>query len=435
MTFGTADRSRMLLGLDFEGTGEGKSMNDQRLNPTERRLVHLDVVRGFALLGILLVNFEWFNRPIQAIVLGGDAGTGLDLVASGLITVLAEGKFYPLFSMLFGAGFALMAERALERDAPFWGVYLRRLLLLALFGLAHMLLIWSGDILLVYALTAFVMVALFRKTPARRLWKWALAFIALPILLMWLGTASIELSRLDSEVHGEVMANLEQDEAGMREHVDRAAEVHAHGSWSENVGQRSRDMAFLFGFALFWIPPILGFFLIGRWLIVSGRLTSPERHRAWFRRWRTLGFGLGLPLAVIAAWLMADANMMQPTLAVAAGGTLAATAGVLMPLGYLSALTLGARRLAFLAPAGQMALTNYLLQSTFWTWMIYGYGFGLWGQIPRSVQLVLAVAFFAVQVLVSGWWLGRFRYGPAEWLWRSLTYWRLQPMRRRSISS
>jgi len=404
---------------------------NQPLQPATDRLVHLDVLRGFALLGILLVNFEWFTRPLQAIVLGAEPGlAGIDATADFLVRVLAEGKFYPLFSMLFGAGFALMAERALARQSPFWGIYLRRLLLLGLFGAGHMILIWAGDILLVYSLTGFIMIALFRKTPARRLWKWALPFIFLPVIVMWLGTAAIEASRLEPQAHDQLMMDFAQDEQAHRERIERAAAIHADGRWLENVGQRLADMRFTLTHFIFWTPPVLGFFLIGRWLIISGRLTRPQEHRMWFRRWRSRGLLLGLPLSIAGVLLLHEANMMVPTATAAMGLTLTAIAGLLLSLAYLSAVTLGAKRLAFLAPAGQMALSNYLAQSLFWTWMIYGHGFGLWGQLPRSLQVVLAFAFFSFQVLASIWWLGRFRFGPAEWLWRSLAYWQMQPMRR-----
>ena len=409
---------------------------NSRLQPTEQRLIHLDVLRGFALLGILLVNFEWFNRPIQAIVLGAEPGlTGIDAVTDLMIKVLAEGKFYPLFSMLFGAGFALMAERALARSSPFWGVYLRRLLLLGLFGAAHMILVWAGDILLVYSLTGFVMVALFRKTPSSRLWKWALPFIFLPVMVMWMGAAAIESSRLDPQLHDELMMDFAEDEQAFRDYIEGAAAIHAEGSWSDNVGQRLEDMRFLFVHMLFWVPPVLGFFLIGRWLIVSGRLTRPHEHQLWFRRWRARGLLVGLPLAIAAGALMHEANMMIPTAVSALGMTLFALSGLLLSLAYLSAVTLGARHLRVLAPAGQMALTNYLTQSLFWTWMIYGHGLGLWGQLPRSLQLLLAVVFFAAQLVVSAWWMKRFRFGPAEWLWRALSYWQLPPMVRRQAAS
>lgn len=409
-------------------------MNEGTLQPTRNRLDHLDVLRGFAFLGILLVNFEFFTRPLQAIVLGGVAEPGsVNLIADQLVVVLAEGKFYPLFSMLFGAGFALMLERARDRQAPFWGVYLRRLTVLLFFGLAHMLLVWSGDILLVYSLSAFVMILLFRNTPLKRLWKWAIVFWLLPVLLMWMGVLSIEAARMDEAVHTDVMAGFEADRVEAEAAVAEANRIHAEGSYVENVEQRARDLRFLFTVAPFWIPPFIGFFLLGRWLIVTGRLREPERHLTWLRRWRAVGLLAGLPVAAAAAWFMHGQSVMTPSPQVAIGMTLATLASVMVPLGYLSAVTLSWRRVAFLAPAGRMALSNYLLQSLFWTWVFCGYGLGLWGEVPRAGQVSLGLAFFAVQVVLSRWWLARFRFGPAEWLWRSLTYWRLQPMRREPV--
>jgi len=394
-------------------------------------LEHLDVLRGFALLGILLVNFEWFTRPLQAIVLAGEASlAGLDLVAAQAVATLAEGKFYPLFSMLFGAGFALMLERARTRGAGFWGIYSRRLVVLLIFGLAHILLVWSGDILLVYALSAFLMILLFRNTPARRLWKWAIFFWVLPMALMWLGALAIEASTADPEMHAELVAEFEADRAEAKAAVDRAARIHAEGSFSQNVAQRGRDLWFLVSVAPFWIPPFIGFFLLGRWMIATGKLTRPAENKPWLRRWRAVGLLAGLPLAAAAVWLMHGQDTMMPSLRVAAGMTLITVASVLVPLGYLSTVTLAWQRLDFLAPVGRMALTNYLLQSLFWTWVFFGYGLGLWGEVSRAAQLPLALLFFALQVLLSRWWLDRFRFGPAEWLWRSLTYWQLQPMQK-----
>jgi len=404
-------------------------MGERKTSPVTERLVHMDVLRGFALLGILLVNFEWFARPLQAIVLGAEPGlSGADHLVDWLIKVLAEGKFYPLFSMLFGAGFALMAERALNRAAPFWGVYLRRLAFLAVFGVGHMLLVWAGDILLVYSLCAFFMVLLFRNTAVRRLWKWAIVFFALPVLFIWGATLMISLVQLDPEIGAEVVAEMAADQAAMLERVEQAALIHSTGSYAANVSQRVRDMVFILTNFLFWVPPILGFFLIGRWLIQTGRLTRPQEHQMYFRRWRARGLIGGLVLAVIATALLYRANLFMPTPATALGSTLAMGAGILLSLGYLSTITLSAERLRFMAPAGQMALSNYLAQSLFWTWMFYGHGLGLWGQVPRWSHLFLALAFFALQLVVSRWWLMNFRFGPAEWLWRSLTYWQRQPM-------
>jgi len=400
-------------------------------SPTHNRLDHLDVLRGFALLGILLVNFEWFASPLLTIVLGADPDlTGADRAVDWLIMALAEGKFYPLFSMLFGAGFALMFERAAQRQTPFWGLYIRRIVVLLLFGIGHMLLIWAGDILVVYSLCAFVMMLLFRNTPVKRLWKWAVVFFVVPLALVWLGALAIGATQGDPELHASIMADFEADLEDLREQIDRAALIHAEGSWRDNVGQRLRDGAFTLSNFVFWVPPILGFFLLGRWLISSQRLMRPAEHVLFFRRWRSRGLLLGLPLSLGGTLVLYETVQMVPTPKLALGMTLFMAGSIFLALAYLSMVTLGAERLRVLAPAGRMALTNYLSQSLFWTWMFYGHGLGLWGQVPRWPHLLLALAFFAVQVWISHWWLARFRFGPAEWLWRSLTYWKAQPMRR-----
>jgi len=406
-------------------------MAGRNLRPVSDRLIHLDVLRGFALLGILLVNFEWFLRPMQAIMLGTEPGMSfLSQVADALVTTLGEGKFYPLFSILFGAGFALMAERALKKAAPFWGVYLRRLLILAGLGLIHTLFIWAGDILLIYAIAAIIMILLFRKTPVSRLWKWGLFFVSVPVLLMWLSTASIMVASTQPEVGAEIMESFAADDARLREFLAEAKQIHETGSFADNVGLRIDDTIFKLQFFLFWATPVIGYFLIGRWLVVSDRLLNPQQHAMYFRRWRSRGLLFGLALSAAATWVMWDISSGLPSVQSALGTTLAIFGGLLLALGYLSMITLSAERLSFLAPVGQMALSNYLAQSLVWTWVIYGYGLGLWGEIPRWASIPLALAFFALQVVISQWWMTRFRFGPAEWLWRTLTYGERQPMRR-----
>ncbi|MEN1728561.1 MAG: DUF418 domain-containing protein [Pseudomonadota bacterium] len=406
-------------------------MSPNALHPVTDRLIHLDVLRGFALLGILLVNFEWFLRPLQAIMLNSEVGlAGADQIADALVTTFGEGKFYPLFSMLFGAGFALMAERASKRAAPFWGVYLRRLMILTGLGLIHSIIIWGGDILLVYALSAFIMILFFRNTPIKRLWKWGLFFISVPVLLLWLGTLSIMVASTQPDIHAEIMADFAADEAAMREQIAQAKAIHDTGSFVDNIKLRVDDTIFKLQFFLFWATPIIGYFLLGRWLIVSERLARPDEHAMFFRRWRSRGLLLGLIGSALSTWMLWDVTSSAPTLDAAIGTTLAIYGGLLLALGYLSMITLSAERLRFLAPVGQMALTNYLAQSLVWTWVIYGHGLGLWGELPRWSSIPLAFAFFGVQVVVSQWWMARYRFGPAEWLWRTLTYGERQPMLR-----
>ena len=402
------------------------------MQPTTDRLIHLDVLRGFALLGILLVNFELFTRPVLASFIGLDAGLeGMDRAVDMAILWLAEGKFYPLFAMLFGIGFALMLERARETGSSFWPIYLRRTIVLALFGLAHIALVWVGDILLLYSLAALIVVLLFRNTPLQRQWKWGLFLIAIPMLLMWLYAAFFAAAQADPEAAEQFRAGIEADREQILVLIEEAEDVHTQGSYAENVVHRVHEyggLAMHFGFQ--WIPMVLGFFMLGRWLIQSGRLRDISRHESWLRRWRLWGLGIGLPLSAVSTWMIYDADWLVPTPDVALGTTLLIVAGVILPLGYLATVVLASRRLAFLAPAGRMALSNYLLQSIVWTLVFYGYGLDLWQEIDRLWHPLLVVGFFALQVAASYWWLKQFRFGPAEWLWRSITYLQWQPFRR-----
>ncbi len=395
------------------------------------RLNHLDVLRGFALFGVFLVNFQWFTRPMQAIVLGAEPGLdGANLVVDVAIKSLAEGKFYALFSMLFGAGFALMYERASRAGASFWPVYLRRLALLAIIGLPHVVLIWPGDILLVYALCAGVMVLLFRRTPESRLWKWALLLIFLPLLLLAMGAAAISAAQMAPDGGAEMLRQFAEGERVAKEAMAAAAATYQNGSFTDAAMQRLADLGFSLSNALFWVPPVLGYFLLGRWLLASGRLSDPAAHASWYRRWRVGGLVAGIALSVAGAWQLHDLNIAFPNLQLAQATALFASGALLLALGLLCTVVLASRSLCWLAPVGRMALSNYLLQSLFWTTVFYGYGLGMWGEIPRAMQPICVAVFFALQVALSHWWLSRFRFGPAEWLWRSLTYLRVQPFRR-----
>lgn len=406
-------------------------MTDQtRLSPTLDRHLALDVLRGFALFGILLVNFEWFTRALPEIVLGPAPGhAGLDRAVDFAISTLATGKFYAIFSMLFGAGFALMLDRATTREAPFWGTYLRRLAMLAVIGALHVTLVWAGDILLTYAIVGFLMVLLFRSTPTPRLWKWALALILLPMLLAGFFGLLMGLAQMDPNAAAAISAEMAKSRAELDAAIEASRNAYAAGSFGEVVAQRWRDWAFGASHFLFWVPPILGYFLLGRWLLATGRLTDAAAHAGWYSRMRLFGIGLGLPLSAAGVGLMLGQNVMLPTPRLAGATALISIGALLLSLGWLSCVVPAARALAWLAPGGRMALTNYLVQSLFWTFVFYGYGLGLWEQVPRWSHPLLVIGFFALQVLASRWWLARFRFGPAEWLWRAATYGQWPPMR------
>ena len=393
------------------------------------RIAPLDALRGFALGGILLMNMEAFVGPLAGSYTGLDPGlSGADRIADSLVYFFVQGKFFTLFSLLFGMGFAVMARRADAAGRPFAGLYLRRSLVLLGIGLVHALLVWSGDVLVTYALVSLLLPAFAEASPRLLAWLGALCYLAAPALLLALGLASTVIPGWDGMMaaQGEVMAEL----------LAAQRQAYGAGDFAAAVAQRVEDFGMTLANLMVVGAMVGGMFLLGAALLRSGAITQPGQHRR-LHTWLRLGV---LPLGLL---LMLASFLLAPTVDMAAFGlregvaqALGMLAGGMMCLGYTAWLlhalgtARGARSLGHLAPAGRMALTHYLLQSLLCTGIFYGYGLGYFERLPRAWQVPFALGLFALQVIFSRWWLQRFRFGPAEWLWRSITYWTLQPMRR-----
>lgn len=401
------------------------------------RLPVLDVLRGLALLGILPMNLEALAGPLFEAMLGLDpALSGADRWADALVYVLVQGKFYPLFSLLLGAGFWLMSARALAAGRSFAGLHLRRSLVLLGIGLAHALLVWSGDILVSYALLAMLLLPFRHASPRGLATAGTLVLLAHPALSLAMGAfgsaaqadpaAAAEWNRIFAE-QGESVAAM----------AEAQRQAYGGGDFAEATVQRARDLLIVLkGLPLNGLP-IFGMFLLGAALAAGGVFADPAGHARLFAalRWIALPSGTA---AMLASFLLAptlDPGRMD--LRLGAAHALGMLGGLAMSLGYL-ALTVrglqsarGRRWLAWLAPAGRMSLSNYLLQSVVCTLIFYGYGLGGFERMPRAWQLPFALGLFALQAWLSVWWLARFRAGPVEWLWRSLSYLRAQPMRLR----
>lgn len=392
---------------------------------TADRITVMDILRGAALFGILLMNIEAFTGPLDLSFTGVDPHWhGIDYLADALVYVFVQGKFFLLFSLLFGAGFAVMAQRAQGAGRDFTPIYLRRSVALLLIGACHALLVWSGDILLVYALLSFLLLGT-RRWPLSMLpamgalvYAFAVGLSLLFALLVW--AAARGGSPLDSA--GSMRAAQEVIEA------QRLA--YGQGSWAQANVQRLADLRHMIGGILITGPEIFGMFLIGAWFARSGALADPMRFAPLYARLRWIAMPVGVVLMLAsAAWhpyLAPGEFTVQTGLSYA----LAAVASLLMALGYLGWIVHARHALGWLAAPGRMALTHYLLQSLLCTWLFFGYGLGLFEQLPRAWQLVFAVALFALQVGISHLWLARFGHGPMEWLWRAMTYLQWPPLRR-----
>jgi len=406
------------------------------IQPAERIQI-VDILRGFALFGILFVNMTIFSQPMQAIVLPADPNLPFyDRAALWLIHALGEGKFYALFSLLFGLGLTLQMERIEGRGGRFVPLYARRLLVLLGIGLVHAFLIWMGDILILYALLGFLLI-LFRKARPRTLLIWVVILIALPLLFSAAATALIAWASNFPEATSQIEQSFAQTEAAFVSDLQRAAQVYTHGDFAAITAQRVSDYfgIGMTGFAVMGFN-VMAMFLLGVYFGKRGFFKNLPENQGLFRKLLLWGLLIGLTGNLLYATLIIPISRIYQTWTLWLATTGQTVGAPLLMLAYVSALCLLAlspgwgKRLRVLAPVGQMALTNYLMQSIICTLIFYGYGLGLFGKVGHAAGIALAIAIYLLQIPFSHWWMKRFYYGPAEWLWRSLTYLKPQPFRR-----
>ncbi|MEM7479787.1 MAG: DUF418 domain-containing protein [Acidobacteriota bacterium] len=394
-----------------------------------QRIVTLDVLRGFAVLGILVMNIQSFAMPNAAYVNPTAYGdlSGANLVVWLVSHVLADQKFMTIFSLLFGAGIALMAGRMKARGTSGWYLHLRRMGGLLVIGMIHAYGIWGGDILVTYAVCGVVVFSCRNWSP-RSLVVTAVAVLCVPMLFSTLGAVSIP--DWPAAAVAETDADWQPDAQLL------ADEIAAYrGSWWQQMEYRKELARFFQGpaFLLWTLWRAGGLMLLGMAAFKLGIL-SGERSRRFYRNLTAGGLGLGIPIVAVGVvlhfehgwdWRWSYFIGSFPNYL----GSLLIAAGY---VGWVVGASAAGRMFLqkSLAAAGQMAFTNYLGQSILCTLLHYGHGLGWFGSVERTGQAAVVIAVWIFQLLVSNWWLARFRFGPAEWLWRSMSYGRLQPMRR-----
>lgn len=410
------------------------------------RIQALDVARGFALLGIFFVNIQLMAQPLGTMMIHAPTGEGAaSASAFYAVKVLFEYKSYPLFSMLFGMGIAIMYQRAKSTGRPFATVYLRRLALLAVFGAIHAFGIWFGDVLILYAIVALVAMWLVRLS-ARTLFVLAGAALALGTLwatgMTVLSSQTMEIGPVgpvhDGAYRDFVDALMSGQIQGPNDTRWMVAEMQSFrdGPYSQAVAMRGINWVSMsvFWFVLYASALHFGsMFLLGAALIKAG-LFEPK-NRVWLKRLVMLGVFVGLPMSAAAAAMLSlwhgSPKLSQPLAAM-----LVLLFGPMISLAYLAGAGLAADKLAgslpvrAVAAAGRMALTNYLMQSLIVAAVMQSWGLARFGTFDRLERIGLVLAIYAGQLVVSLLWLRAFRMGPLEWLWRAGTYLRLPPMRR-----
>jgi len=402
-----------------------------RPQPTiaKNRIISLDILRGFALLGILIMNMTSFAMPGANYMnpMAGGLLEGADKWAFYFSQLFANQKFMSLFSMLFGAGIILMTQRIEQNGKSAARRHYFRNFWLLLIGLFHAYVIWHGDILVQYALCS-IWLYLFRKKSAKALFILGIIFLSISMLSSLAGGASIPY------MSAKEVTEMCKDWLPNTEKID--AEITAYqGSWWEHFPYRAKSAfaleTFIFVIALGW--QITGLMLIGMGLFKAKVLTA-ERSKSYYQKLMLIGFPIGLTFGLYGL-SQNYAHNWSCEYSFLLGSQWNFLGSVPMALGYIGLIMWLCKSdflpilKNWLAPFGRMALTNYLMQSIIATFIFYGYGLGLFGTVGRAEQWVYILGIWIFQILFSKWWLSKFKFGPFEWLWRSLTYWKIQSMK------
>ena len=399
------------------------------------RIDSIDILRGFAVLGILIVNiwsFAWVgaaypNPSVAQAAAPGDGFSGADFWIWVAVNLFADTKFISIFSVLFGAGIAMMSERMDRGGIAGSGLHYRRQFWLLVIGLLHAYGIWHGDILITYALCGFILYR-FRDWPPRRL-LWA-GGLAIGVVVLVMGLAERSIPYWPAEERAALAAEWAPPPAALE------AEIEAmRGGWAAQMPVRAH---YAFPVETVAFPGYLlwragGLMLVGMALYKLGVL-SGRRSAAFYRRLIAWGLGLGLPVVAAGIWYNVAAGFAWEQAKL--GGSLFNYVGSIGVFpGYVGLVMLLARSgrpgavQARLAAVGRMALTNYIAQSVLCSLIFYGHGLDLFERVGSVECVGIVVAIWTAQLAWSPWWLARFRFGPLEWLWRTLSYGRRQPMR------
>ena len=396
----------------------------RRMSSSRAQLI--DALRGFALFGILVVNIQSVVWGLSGPSLGTlAADSALTDVASVFFTaLLAEYKFYPLFCFCFGYGFAVLARRWRARGEDMRVRFSRRLNFMLLLGVLHGSFIWFGDILSRYAVTGYILRRHLGKGP-RALLRAARFWAIVAVALLAVIGALLALSGTDA---ADSNSGLERarDEAVVTAKIDATLDIYLYGSYAEIARQRITDYLEIFAYTPFIAPQIMLMFLLGAVCAQLGLLARPARYRQFWRRVLIVALCVGVPANIFYAF-NALTRAQHPGMA---SDTTQIVLQFLIPIlafAYIAALALiaptalGVRLLAALAPAGKLALSNYLLQSVVMTTLLYSYGLALGATLNQFGLFITACIIYACQLLLSYWYLRHFAQGPMEKLWRKFT--------------
>jgi uncharacterized protein len=402
------------------------------------RIQSLDVIRGVAVMGILSVNIVDFSGHNAAYLNPAALGwpDPASLLVWALNMLLVDGKFRTLFSMLFGASMLLVIDRAEAAGASGWNTHWRRMLVLLGFGMAHAILIWRGDILALYAVTGLVAYG-FRNVPVGKLIGWAVALSLINAILFGAIGATLfqqQAAALAGSASADLLRNWDANFHSFYPAADQVARDLAiyDGGWLGIVAHEAGKASQIVTNTILLLPDTLGLMLFGMAGYKSGFLTG-DWDDGQYRRIAAWCIAVGL--AAFGMLVAADiASGFSVPVILTGFMTAVAPFRIAMAFGYAALLILLARRMGPVArrfaAVGRAAFTNYLGTSLLMTFVFYGWGFGLYGDLTRAQAWLFVPLVWLIMLAWSKPWLDRFNYGPFEWAWRSLARGKPQPMQK-----
>lgn len=374
------------------------------------RIAAIDMVRGIALFGVMAINVVTIFRAsiFERFLPDGGDGTSLDRALYSILMIGIDLKAFALFSLLFGVGLAIQYDH-LSADSRRTALLVRRLAFLMLIGAAHLVLIWNGDILFEYAIAGFIVLPfLFCRSRI-------LILVGATLLAVFLVSSFLpETASMPSRTW-------------MTQNVAEATRVYGSGGFAEVLAFRVHELPGFLPLHVFMFPRTVALMLIGAAAWRADLFRTGSRARQCLPLVAAIGLLAGGVLAVSQenGWLR---------LGWRAELSLERLSTVLLACGYGATIVWAANRargrklLAWAAPIGRMAFTNYLMQSVIFGWVFYGYGLGLFGKLGVAAALAIGIGVYILQIVISAYWLQRFFYGPVEWLWRSAMYGTRQPL-------
>lgn len=369
------------------------------------RLSWIDAARGFAILGIFMVNIPAFNAPFF-LYGGGEEywNSTLDYVTQSFVDIFFQASFYTLFSFLFGFGIQMLLDRLSMRTEKVNTLIFRRLLILICFGLIHAFLLWHGDILLSYGVVGMFLFLFFkRKNKTLTIWAFSILLIPTVLYTTLLYQYRDQLDLADNEAINQAFVNYGQ------------------GTYIDVLQQNYQDWAnsnTVFGY-FFLICNLLPLFLLGMVFARKKWLHDVEANKHVLKRLWVITLFLFI-LGKAGPYLVGNPTWLSFPQDIIGG-----TASAIFYVVSITLLFQKAKLKKYLLPftyVGRMSLSNYILQSIISFWLFYSVGFGLYGKVSPLGSAVLVLVIYCFQVLLSKWWMERYKYGPLEWVWRVLMY-------------